>query len=152
MLTRMLNHWLAVVKDLTQDVVGTHVWNGAIAECQTMPTDQYDATEDAAAAILERVAVAVEWDRLLMWAAWRHMELHPDRKETGDYWSEATNVCGECLREALLSQALGAPDWKQQPSAELTRAGVDWAAVIAESYKHRRGEIRRTYRMPHRGR
>lgn len=143
---------MAVVKTLTQDVVGQHVWNGARGECQTMPTEQYEAAEEAMAAVLERVVVAVDWPRLLMEASWRHMQLHPDRKETERYWSEAEGVCGECLAEALLAARTGAPDWDRHPSAALTRQSVDWPQTVADSLPHRRHPIQHAYTTAHRPR
>jgi hypothetical protein len=145
-------NFIAVVKTLAQDVVGRHVWNGARGECRTMPTDQYDATEEAMAAVLERVVVAVDWPRLLMEAAWRHAELHPERKESERYWSEATGVCGECLAEAMLATRTGSPDWERNPAAELTRQSVDWPAVVAASLQHRRSPVSHQYATPHRSR
>lgn len=145
-------NFMAVVKTLAQDVVGRHVWNGARGECTTMPTDQYDATEEAMAAVLERAVVAIDWPRLLMEASWRHMELHPDRKETDRYWSEATGVCGECLAEALLATRTGSPDWDRHPAAQLTRQAVDWPTVVTASLRHRRDPVSHEYTTPHRDR
>lgn len=144
----------AVIDALTQDVVGPgHHFNGARGEVATMPTEQFEAVQDAAAAILERIAVAVDWRRLLVEASWRHMALHPDRKEELDrYWTEAENVCGECLAEALLQQRMGAPDWERDPTAEMRHQDVDWAAVVAESLPYRRGVLRHAYQTPHRDR
>ena len=145
-------NFMAVVKMLAQDVVGRHVWNGARGECQTMPTGQYDATEEAMAAVLERVVVAVDWPRLLKEASWRHAEVHPDRKEQDRYCSEAAGVCGECLAEAMLATRTGAPDWTDHPTAELTRQDVDWPVVVAASLPHRRDPVRHAYTTPHRPR
>ncbi|MDX3020093.1 hypothetical protein [Streptomyces acidiscabies] len=149
----MPNH-KAVVDALTQDVVGPgHHFNGARGEVVTMPTGTYEDVQDAMAAVLERVAVAVDWRRLLVEAAWRHLTLHPDHKEDLDrYVSEAENVCGECLAEALLQQRSGAPDWEREPSVEMRHQEVDWAAVVADALQHRRGAIRHRYRTPHRAR
>ena len=145
-------NFMAVVKMLAQVVVGRHVRNGARGECQTMPTGQYDATEEAMAAVLERVVVAVDWPRLLMEASWRHAEVHPDRKEQDRYWSETAGVCGECLAEAMLATRTGAPDWTDHPTAELTRQDVDWPVVVAASLPHRRDPVRHAYTTPHRPR
>lgn len=147
-------NWKAVVDTLTQDVVGPgHHFNGVRGEVVTMPTELYEATREAMAALLERAAVAVDWRRLLVEASWRHMTLHPERKEKLDrYWSEAENVCGECLCEALLQQRIGAPDWDQEPEAEMRHQDVDWAAVVAAALPHRRGTIQHEYRTPHRRR
>ncbi|MET9776091.1 hypothetical protein ABZ023_17855 [Streptomyces sp. NPDC006367] len=143
---------LAVVRSLRQDVIGPQ-HHYSFGEIATMPPEAYDAVTDAMAAILERVAVAVDWRRLLVEASWRHMTLHPDRKETLlRYQSEAAGVCGECLAEALLQERTGAPAWERHPEAELRHQGVDWAETVAEVLKHRRGVIEHHYRTPHRGR
>ncbi|MFE1206374.1 hypothetical protein ACFW5V_32325 [Streptomyces sp. NPDC058762] len=142
---------LAVIRSLRQDVIGPqhHYMFGEIA---TMPAEAYDAVTDAMAAILERVAVAVDWRRLLVEASWRHMTLHPERKETMlQYQSEAAGVCGECLAEALLQENTGAPDWEREPNAEMRHQAVDWAAVVYDTLQHRRGAIRHKYQTPHRG-
>lgn len=145
-------NFVAVVKTLAQDVVGRHVWNGARGECTTMPTEQYDATEEAMASVLERVVVAVDWPRLLMEASWRHEQLHPDRKESARYWSEAAGVCGECLAEAMLTTRPGAPDWESEPAARLTRQAVDWPSVVMASLAYRRAPVSHEYTTAHRGR
>ncbi|MFF1600724.1 hypothetical protein ACFVYV_25000 [Streptomyces mirabilis] len=143
---------LAVVRSLRQDVIGPH-HNYSFGEIATMPVEPYEAVTDAMAAILERIAVAVDWQRLLVEASWRHMELHPDREEKLDkYKSEAANVCGECLAEALLQENVGAPDWKREPDAEMRHQAVDWPAAVAEALQHRRGTLEHKYRTPHRGR
>lgn len=143
---------LAVVRSLRQDVIGLH-HHYSHGEIATMPAAPYDAVTDAMAAILERVAVAVDWPRLLVEASWRHMRLHPDREETRlRYQSEAENVCGECLAEALLQENTGAPDWEREPSAEIRHQGVDWAAAVAQVLQYRRGPVKHEYRTPHRGR
>ncbi|MFD9190313.1 hypothetical protein ACFWCA_19045 [Streptomyces phaeochromogenes] len=145
----------AVVESLTQDVVGPgHHFNSARGfRVVTMPTEQYEAVQDAMAAVLERVAVAVDWPRLLVEASWRHETLHPDRKETLlKYRTEAKGVCGECLAEALLQTNTGAPDWDREPDAEMRHQDVDWAAIVAGALQYRRGTIEHQYRTPHRGR
>jgi hypothetical protein len=145
-------NWLAVVRALRQDVIGTnhHYSFGVVA---TMPEEPYDEVTDAMAAILERVVVAIDWRRLVVEASWRHMELHPDRKETLDrYKSEAEEVvCGECLAEALLQQETGAPDWKRHPEAKMEYQAVDWAKIVADVLQYRRGTIKHEYTTPHRG-
>lgn len=145
----------AVVDALLQDVVGPghHFNNSRGFRVVTMPTEQYVAVEVAGAAILERVAVAVDWRRLLVEASWRHETLHPDHEESLlKYRSEVKGVCGECLAEALLQENTGAPDWEREPDAEMRHQAVDWAAIVAEVLKHRRGTIEHKYRTPHRGR
>ncbi|MEW1548410.1 hypothetical protein [Streptomyces tsukubensis] len=144
----------AVVDALTQDVIGPgHHYNGARGEVVTMPTGTYEDLQDAMAAVLERVAVAVDWRRLLVEASWRHITVHPDHKEDlARYHSETEGVCGECLVEALLQQRVGAPDWEREPSVAMEHQDVDWAAVVADALPHRRGFIHHEYRTPHRAR
>ncbi|MGY4935874.1 hypothetical protein ACWD7T_33210 [Streptomyces sp. 900116325] len=142
----------AVVESLRQDVIGPR-HHYSFGEIATMPFEPYDAVTDAMAAILERVAVAVDWQRLLVEASWRHMRLHPDRTEKlPRHQGEAKNVCGECLAEALLQENTGAPDWEREPNAQIRHQAVDWAAIVAETLEHRRGTIEHQYRTPHRGR
>ncbi|MEU5959340.1 hypothetical protein [Streptomyces sp. NPDC047525] len=143
---------LAVVQSLRQDVIGPH-HHYYFGEIATMPTEPYDAVTDAMAAILERVAVTVDWRRLLVEATWRHLSLHPDHKEElNQYKSEAEDVvCGECLVEALLQENTGAPDWRREPSAAMRRQAVDWATIVADVLPYRRGAIEHQYRTPHRG-
>lgn len=127
---------LAVWRVLIQDVLGAQRFNGAIGEPVHMPSDNYDLVEEACAAILERVAAAVDWERLLEEAYWRHQSLHEDfepakhRYTTGD-------VCGECLREALLNDERYSPNWEQHPSTPLTRQKVDWPSIVADNLKYR---------------
>lgn len=128
---------LAVIKVLTQDVLGGQVRNGLTDTYVNMPTEDHDRVEEAAAAILERVARAVNWDRLLMEAHWRHMELHPDHKAEDRYQPTASEVCGECLREALLSEERYTPDWKRHPSKPLEHDNTDWPTIVSEELEHR---------------
>jgi hypothetical protein len=127
----------AVKKVLTQDILGAQTWNGLIAQTVNMPIDDYERVEEAARAILERVASAVQWDRLLMEAHWRHMDMHPDKEKHDVYQPTAPEVCGECLREALLSEEPYTPDWKRYPSTPLKRQKLDWPTVVAEELEHR---------------
>ncbi|MDX3260789.1 hypothetical protein PV336_16330 [Streptomyces sp. MI02-2A] len=127
---------LAVWRVLTQDVLGSQQRNGLTDTYIKMPTEDHDRVEEAAAAILERVAAAVNWDRLLMEAHWRHVELHPDKIEDR-YQPTAPEVCGECLREALLSEEPYTPDWGKYPTTPLTRQKLDWPTVVSEELEHR---------------
>lgn len=128
---------LAVIRVLTQDVLGNQQRNGLTDTYVKMPTQDHDRVEEAAAAILERVARAVDWDRLLMEAHWRHMELHPDHETEDRYQPTAPEVCGECLREALLSEERYTPNWERSPTTPLTRQKLDWPTIVAEELEHR---------------
>lgn len=127
----------AVIEVLVQDVLGVQRWNGLRGETVNMPTEDWDRTEEAATAILERIAGAVNWSRLLMEAHWRHTQLHEDREAPKRWTPTAAGVCGECLREALLSEERGAPDWERHPSRPLVHEKTDWPSVIADTLKHR---------------
>jgi hypothetical protein len=128
---------MRVVRVLTQDVLGAQQWNGLIGETVNMPVDDYEAVEEAMTAVLERVAKAVDWPRLLKEAAWRHGFLHWDKEEAEPNRSEAEGVCGECLREALLAEDRGAPDWDKHPSTPLEHEKTDWPAIVAKELEHR---------------
>ncbi|MEU9778048.1 hypothetical protein [Streptomyces sp. NPDC047968] len=137
---------LRVTRVLTENVVGPQIWDGRLGECQTMPTDQYDAVEEAMAAVLERVAAAIDWPRLLAEASWRHSTLHEKTLDNekrpagqGTPWEcHATGVCGECLRHALLTPETGAHNWEKTPDVPLTRTEADWPGVVADSLQYRR--------------
>ncbi|WP_435245199.1 hypothetical protein [Streptomyces tendae] len=136
---------LAAVRVLTEGVVGPQIWDGRTGECQTMPTDLYHQLEEAMAAVLERVAAAVNWPRLLLEASWRHATIHMKTAEDekrpageGTPWeSDVRGVCGECLRHALLSPETGAHHWEDRPDVPLTRTDLDWAPVAAAALGHR---------------
>jgi hypothetical protein len=132
---------LAVVKVLTQAVLGAQIWNGLRGETVNMPVEDYERVEEASTAILETVARAVNWDRLLMEAYWRHMRMHEDEvpdEVPDERWQPTTSeVCGECLREALLAEDRGAQDWDKHPSTPLRHNKTDWPTIVAEELEHR---------------
>ncbi|MFD5878444.1 hypothetical protein [Streptomyces yangpuensis] len=138
---------LAVIRVLTEDIVGPQIWDGRTHECQTMPTDSYEEVEEAMTAVLERVAAAVNWPRLLLEASMRHSTLHEETAEDEDrpagqgtpWESHARGVCGECLRHALLSPETGAHRWDRNPDVHLTREQLDWAPLVAAALPHRCG-------------
>jgi hypothetical protein len=127
---------LAIWRVLTQDVLGAQEFNGALGAPESMPADNYDLVEEAAAAILERIAAAVDWERLLEEAYWRHQDLHEDF-EPEPRRSTTKDVCGECLREALLTDERYSPNWERHPSTPLTRQKVDWPSIVAANLKYR---------------
>ena len=127
----------AVVKVLRDDVLGAQQFNGLIGETVNMPMDDFERVEEATTAILERVAAAVSWERLLMEASFRHNSLHPEKAPDNRYWSLAMGVCGECLREALLAEQHGGQRWEETPSTPLTHQKTDWPSIVAEELEHR---------------
>lgn len=127
---------------LTEAVVGPQVWQYGI--CDTMPDELYEETKLAAVAVLELAARAVDWPRLLFEAEWRHRELHrnaPAPDPTG-YTPISRDVCGECLREALLSHGYSgySQDWRVEPTAKRRAEHLDWPKIFAEAIRYRRPE------------
>ncbi|MFM9462659.1 hypothetical protein ACKI1K_07370 [Streptomyces scabiei] len=129
----------AVVGVLTQDVLGNQHWNGRTRQYESMPTSAFHDMLDAAAAIVERTAGAVNWPRLLFEAACRHALLHPDRPAEDDqhYPSPVADLCGECLREAFLAADTGAQDWTARPASPREYLSTDWPAIVAAVFPHR---------------
>lgn len=129
----------AVVRVLTQDVLGNQRWNGRTRQYESMPTSAYYDMRDGAAAILERSSGAVNWPRMLFEAASRHALLHPDRPAEDDqqYPSPVAGLCGECLREAFLADDTGAQDWTARPASPREHRGTDWPAIVAAVFPHR---------------
>ncbi|MER7688298.1 hypothetical protein [Streptomyces sp. NPDC097610] len=129
----------AVVRVLTQDVLGNQRRNGRTRQYESMPTSAYHDMLDAAAAIVERAARAVDWPRLLFEAASRHALLHPDRPAQDDrqYPSPVADLCGDCLREAFLADDTGAQDWTARPASPREHSGTDWPAIVAAVFPHR---------------
>lgn len=127
----------AVIKTLTQDVIGNQSWDGQRRKPRKMPADDYWDTKDAMAAILERIVHVVNWDRLLSEASSRHLRLHPDKPQDVSYWTYSEGVCGECIAEALLNDDTGAPNWEQHPTSPRKFQATDWPAVVAENITHR---------------
>jgi hypothetical protein len=128
---------LAVWRVLKQDVLGNQIRNGLTDTYLRMPDEVDDRMEEAAAAILERVASAVDWERLLEEAYWRHGEAHEEDWKPQDRRVTTADVCGECLREALLSEQRYSPNWGEHPSTPLTRQKLDWPQVVADVLQYR---------------
>lgn len=128
---------------LTEAVVGPHVWQHGV--CDTMPDDEYERTKLATVGVLELVARAIDWPRLLADAEWRHHKLHRDACPT-DYGAMAQpmsrDVCGECLREAVLAHGFTghAQDWVKEPKVKRRAEHIDWPRVFAETIRYRRPE------------
>jgi len=137
-----------VALTLTEAIVGTQVWNGATGECRTMPDADYEATKNAAVAILELVARAIDWPRLVAEAEWRHHKLHRDRGEVvtnyGGWEPTTLDLCGECLHEALLSHGYEGhtQDWVAEPKVARRAGAIDWPTIVAQMVNHRSPEYR----------
>lgn len=84
-------------------------------------------------------AGAVNGPRLLFEAASRHAMLHPDRPAQDDRLcpSPVADLCGECLREAFLTDDTGAQDWTARPTSLREYRGTDWPAPVAAVFPHR---------------
>lgn len=124
-----------VVTRLTEDVVGPQVWNNARgARCQTMPTEDYYRTGDAADAVYERIVDDIDWNRVLLEAASRHFDLlrdgthRPAGLDLHDMFEDT--LCPDCLREALLADET-IPRHAPEPARRRHR-GLDWAGIVAE--------------------
>lgn len=127
-------------EQLTRDVVGIQVFNGLVGVCVTMPNDAYDDVRAAVDALYERFVDAIDWNRIRIEAESRHISLGPAHHR--DTHREAEDVCGDCIREALLVGD-GDPQrwpggWKDAPTVARTENPPDWAAVVAASVGYRR--------------
>lgn len=122
---------------LTQDVVGSQVWDGLLRKCETMPTEEYYAVQGAMEAVVERVAAALDWPRLLAEASARHLILHPEREPDHQWGEEVEGVCGECLHEAFLNDDTGFAQWHLHPDSPREHADLDWPSVVARNLPHR---------------
>ena len=127
---------LAVWRVLKQAVLGNQIRNGLTDTYENMPNEADDRMEEAAAAILENVAAAIDWELLLEHAYWRHGEVHPDF-EPESRRVTTSDVCGECLMEALLSEQRYSPDWNKHPSNPMTRQKIDWPQIVADVLPYR---------------
>lgn len=130
----------SVINALTQDVVGNHRWDGLLGEHTSMPGEEHEAVEDAMAAVLERAARVIDWGRLLEEALWRHQTVHPDLPNDNER-QRPDEVCGECLKEALLSANRYTPDWKNHPTSPCEYIHTDWPVVVADTIKHRKTAV-----------
>lgn len=129
-----------VALTLTEAVVGPQVWQYGV--CDTMPDAEYERTKLAAVGVLELVARALDWPRLLAEAEWRHNKLHYGScPEIRGGWQPSTrDVCAECLREALLVHGGTGhtQNWNGEPKVQRRAGHLDWPAVFAETIRYRR--------------
>ncbi|MFJ4680507.1 hypothetical protein [Kitasatospora sp. NPDC088783] len=112
--------------------MGSHQWNYRTRSYDTIPAEVLDSVEDAATAILHRVADAVDWPRLLREAMYRHSVVHPRQSEDGG----SDNVCGECLKEALLSDETGGQSWRTNAAARPDK-DIDWPGAVHAAFPYR---------------
>ncbi|MFF8994049.1 hypothetical protein ACF09H_29795 [Streptomyces sp. NPDC014983] len=92
------------------------------------------SVQAAMGSLLERMARAISWPRLLREAASRHIHLHIEEEPEG---TTATGVCGPCLEEALLAEDMGAPDWERHPVSPREHQDTDWPSLVAKHFHHR---------------
>lgn len=140
-----------IAGEFAEQVVGAHIWNGAIGECETMPTDRYDQTVDTVDVLFERMVDRIDWPRLMIEASARHLSTHPEQEP----FASPEAPCGACVREALLAgdRPTDWPIHEPPPAAERRDDGRDWAADLAAAMGYRRpgqavirGRDRRTTR------
>lgn len=136
---------------LTEAVVGLQVWQDHV--CDTMPDAEYQRTKLAAIGVLELTARAIDWPRLLEDAEVRHRTVHPGTCPTdqGGYGRpRARDVCGECLREALLAHGFTGygHDWSVAPRVTRRAGDIDWPRVFADTIAFRRPGWPRTRANP----
>jgi len=111
-----------IVESLALDAVGTQVWDGRIGQCETMPTEAWYETCEAASIVFERIVDNVDWKRVMIEATGRHFAAgHPEDSQTG-------HVCGDCVREALLSEDRWANEVEPAPRRD---DGRDWLGILA---------------------
>lgn len=84
-----------VVDGMMRRRYGEQVFNGLTGECRTM--SDYRDREAEMDVEFEAIVRNIDWNRVLLTAWGRHAAL----KHEG--WSESEAVCGECVREALLT-------------------------------------------------
>ncbi|MFF2375001.1 hypothetical protein ACFVUW_11525 [Streptomyces xiamenensis] len=128
---------LAVIRTLQQDVLGNHRWDERTRSYATVPAEAVWAVEDAMAAVLERVARAVDWPRLILEAIQRHEVLHPRAPASPRDWTPELGLCRECLAEALLSDQIGAANWITHPATPREHDRTDWPSIVAAHLPHR---------------
>lgn len=101
-------------------IMGTVRIGGITGE--TITQDEYEERYDGAyVAMIEEI----DWNRVLLEASARHLELAHEDEGFDGYAVSARGgiihgaICSECLNEALLSRAAGGwQDWKRNPKAE----------------------------------
>jgi len=115
---------------LAEQVVGAQVWNGLYGECKTMPTDAYDETVAVADVLYERIVDMIDWNRVLIEASSRHLNLVRDGNHRPLRYNIMEAVCGFCIQEALLTDE----HMPRHSPVPLPRhdQGQDWLKVMAE--------------------
>jgi hypothetical protein len=139
-----------IAGEITELFTGTHIWNGLIGECQTMPTAEFDKARDAADLLFEYVVDRIDWPRVLLEATSRHMalilgECHP---KAGSGWrargveDDLERPCPACIREALLTDDRMS-EWVvngqpiEAPRRRWTDPRPDYAADLARAVTFR---------------
>lgn len=122
---------LAVVRVLTEDVAGAQKWNPLRRKYEGVPTAEYEQVEEAMAAVLERVALAVDWNRLLAEASWRHGLVHDVADEETAHkknlrWKCPASplVCGNCMFHGQSRDRRAAMAARARRARDEERAGL----------------------------
>lgn len=79
---------------------GTQVFNGITGECTTMP--DYDERRKEMDAEYVELMERIDWHRILLVAAGRHLALDHDDLDHPDLMVDG--LCGECVLAALLDR------------------------------------------------
>lgn len=120
---------------------GVQTWNGLTGECQTIATDDYYATRDAADVLYVDLVERIDWPRILLESASRHGSLedagiHP--KQRGG--AIIAGTCPDCIRAALLARDR-LIDWVSDGAPTPTPPAPDVDdpyRVLGEALRHRR--------------
>lgn len=124
-----------LVTSIVEDVVGAQWWDNSRGhECQSMPTEDYYRTDDAANVLYERIIDRIDWNRVMLEASSRHFDLvrakahGPAGADLADMFDDI--ICPDCIREALLcDDTVPRHDPKPAPRVD---TGQDWAGEFAE--------------------
>lgn len=87
---------------LTEDLIGSQLWDGRDGECKTMPKADYYAVRDLVDAMFVRLVERMNTNRVLQEASVRC-----DRSGHKEHDDIFPTPCGECLADALLGRASG---------------------------------------------
>lgn len=118
-----------IVEGLTNDAIGSQVWDGLTGTCRTMPTEDYREAQAAADVLFERIVDQVDWPRVLIEACSRHYDLVRAGTHKSIRHDIVDDVCGNCLHEALLADE-HMPRHSPVPLPRVDN-GQDWLGILA---------------------